>query len=64
MVAGGVKNHLTQAGFNSSLTIPTFIRAEKSTIHAMNVTISTANEVLFPTLDGAVEVRVLACRMP
>lgn len=64
MVAGGVKNRLAQLGFDSSLTIPTFIRAEKSRIHAKNITISTSNDVRFPTLDGSLQVRVLACRMP
>ena len=60
MVAGGLKNSLATAGYDSVLTIPTFIRAENSRINVRNVSVATSNIIRLPGVADPVEVRVLA----
>lgn len=62
-VAGGLKNRLAAAGFESKLTIPTFIRAEKTTIKARHVSISTSNSIRVGSTEDLLHVRVLAKKM-
>lgn len=63
MVAGGLKNDLASTGFDSKLTIPTFIRSPDSRINVRNVTVATNNVVSLKGTGENVQVRVLARRM-
>ncbi|HAM70097.1 MAG TPA: hypothetical protein DCM86_00450 [Verrucomicrobiales bacterium] len=60
MVAGGLKNDLAAAGFDSKLTIPSFIRAENSRICVRNVSVATRNVIQIPGEEFNLQVRVLA----
>lgn len=64
MVAGGLKNQLATAGWDSVLTIPTYITGENSRITVRNISVATKNVVGFPGIVDPVQVRVLARQMP
>lgn len=64
MVAGGLKNRLANAGYDSVLTIPTYIVGENSRISVRNISVATKNVVQLPGLPDSVQVRVLARKMP
>ena len=60
MVTGGLKNSLSQAGFETTLTIPTIMRSVESRIVMKNPVISTTNAFTVPGETDPVTVRVLA----
>ncbi|MBI1841107.1 MAG: chemotaxis protein CheX [Verrucomicrobia bacterium] len=64
MVAGGLKNRLAKEGFDSRLTIPTFMRGAGARITVQNLSLAATNIVQVSGGDDAVEVRILARRMP
>ena len=64
MVAGGLKNQLAQEGFDSCLTIPTFIRAIDTTINVGNLNLAATNIVRLSGGEETIQVRIAARKMP
>ena len=63
MVAGGLKNQLAKEGFESCLTIPTFISGTGSKINVRNLTLAATNMIRFPGGEELVDVRIFARKM-
>ena len=60
MVTGGLKNDLAASGYDSKLTIPTFITAKKSKIAVKNAGVATSNVIELDGIGETIQVRVLA----